>query len=312
MTVEAKKIKILEEVFSGLMRRYAERVPDVRKIVGRMEKAGMIRDSNDIENDHVAFRTMKVRHLGVRSLEKIFLHLGYEKKDHYSFPKKKLDAWWYSPPEDGFPRVFISELRVEDLAPEIAEIVRSYTDEVQADPVDALDLDNAGEIDGFLHGPLWRLPDIEDFNALQNSSEYASWVIYNRYYLNHFTIGVHDLPSPYDTVEKFNAFLKSFGIKLNDASGEIKTSNDGKLIQSSTVAAMIEAEFNDGNGNKTMKTIPGSYVEFAERLPLEKYETTDPAKLSRRHRRDGFDTGNADGIFESTFTEQTGKRAFSG
>ena len=65
-----------------------------------------------IENDHIAFRTMGVPHLGIASFEKIFLHYGYQKRDPYFFESKKLDAFWFSPPEPHFPRIFVSELRV--------------------------------------------------------------------------------------------------------------------------------------------------------------------------------------------------------
>ncbi len=41
-----------------------------------MIKEGVIKDAAEIENDHIAFRTMGVDHLGIKSLEKIFLHYG--------------------------------------------------------------------------------------------------------------------------------------------------------------------------------------------------------------------------------------------
>ncbi len=298
----------LNTVLSGLMRRYQERVPDVKKILTLMQEAGMINSMDDIENDHIAFRTMGVPQLGVASFEKIFLHLGYKKKAQYHFPAKRLDAWWYSPPLPQYPRIFVSELRVHELDPKFAKIIRSYTDEVTSDPVDALDLNDGAAIDKFLHRGLWRLPTLADFNALQTASEYASWVIYNRYYLNHFTISVHNLPREFQTIEKFNTFLKHHGVKLNDSAGERKISGDGKLIQSSSVAELVQGEFADGHGGIATKLIPGSYVEFAERLPLAEYEHLPAAQLKREHRRDGFEISNADKIFESTYTQQTAKR----
>ena len=103
----------LDKVLEGLMTRYKERVPDVAAIINAMIKEGVIKNGGEIENDHIAFRTIGVPFLGIQSLEKIFLHYGYEKKDHYFFPAKKLDAYWYAPPSPGYPRIFISELRVE-------------------------------------------------------------------------------------------------------------------------------------------------------------------------------------------------------
>jgi len=37
---------------------------------------------------------MGVPFLGIQSLEKIFLHYGFKRMDHYFFPAKKLDAFW--------------------------------------------------------------------------------------------------------------------------------------------------------------------------------------------------------------------------
>lgn len=291
----------LSEVLSGLMHRYMERVPDVKAIITAMIAEGIIPQAAAIENDHIAFRTMGVPRLGIRSLEKIFLHYGYTKKDSYRFPEKKLDAYWYAPPAPEYPRIFISELRVGDLSPEAQRIITSYTDEVKTDPVDALDLNNATAVDAFLHSGLWRIPTLSDYKKLSEESEYAAWVIYNRYYLNHFTISVHNLPEGYNTIAGFNAFLERKGFRLNDAGGKIKTSPDGGLLQSATVANMVDAVF---DGNETWR-IAGSYVEFAERKVLPQYAHLPAAEIRREHRREGFEAGNADKIFESTYSSQT-------
>lgn len=291
-------------VLRGLMRRYRDRVPDVNGVINAMITENLISEANDIENDHIAFRTMGVPQLGIQSLEKIFLHYGYQKMDYYFFPEKKLNAYWYAPPEPKYPRIFISELRVNDLSPEAQEIIKSYTNQVATDPVDTLNLEDASAVDAFLHSSLWSLPTLADYKALAVESEYAAWVIYNRYYLNHFTVSVHNLKEGYNTIEQFNGFLESKGFVLNDAGGKIKRSPDGALQQSSTVAEMIEAVFADGQTEK----ISGSYVEFAERRILDAYNDIAKSEITRSHRREGFEAANADKIFESTYSEQTDKR----
>ena len=303
MADQSDRLKTLDIVLDGLMRRYKERVPDVGVIINAMVAEGIIEKPEDIENDHIAFRTMGVPNLGVKSFEKIFAYYGYEKRDHYFFEGKKLDAWWYSPPRETDPRIFVSELRVGDLSEESQRIIRSYTDEVKSDPADSLDLDNGAEVDAFLHQPLWRTPTVTDYQALLHESEYAAWVIYNRYYLNHFTISVHNLPEGFQTVAEFNVFLEKNGIRLNTSGGKIKESPDGGLLQSSTVAEMIDATF---AGNEQLK-ISGSYVEFAERKVLPEFKDLPSQEIQRKHRRDGFEAGNADKIFESTYTTQTSK-----
>lgn len=294
------KMQTWQEVLNGLMRRYKERVPDVKGILHAMKEEGLIGSDDEIENDHIAFRTMGVPHLGIGSLEKLFLHYGYEKRDYYFFPEKKLNAWWYAPPAEHLPRIFISELRVDDLSEKAREIIHTYTDTVTADPVDGLNLDDATETDRFLHSSLWDRPTLAHYQQLAEESEYAAWVIFNRYYLNHYTLSVHQLKEGYNTVADFNGFLERHGFRLNNAGGKIKQSPDGLLLQSSTVAGQVEATF--AGGEKIM--IPGSYVEFAERRVLPAFRQLPPSEIGRVHRRDGFEAGNADKIFESTYAAQ--------
>jgi hypothetical protein len=294
------KTVILERVLDGLMGRYRERVPDVNAILEAMARKGLIKTPADIENDHIAFRSLGVPHLGIASLEKVFLHLGYTRRDPYFFPAKKLNAYWYAPPESHFPRIFLSELRVKELTEDAQEIIRNYTDRVQADPVDSLNLNEPSEIDHFLHTSAWPVPKLADYKSLAAESEYAAWAIYNRYYLNHFTISVQNLPAGYNTVAEFNQFLEAEGFRLNDSGGKIKVSPDGGLLQSSTVAQLVEAWFAGGERVE----IPGSYVEFAERKVLPQFQHLPVSQVRREHRREGFEAGNADKIFESTYKSQ--------
>ena len=302
------RLDTLAAVLDGLMQHYRAHVPDVGRIVAAMVRDGLIAREQDIENDHIAFRTMGVPNLGIASLERIFLHLGYVRRDLYNFPEKKVTAHWYAPPEERFPRIFISELRVPELSAEAQALIHSYTDIVTVDPVRTLDLDDADSVVAFLHAPLWRTPTWKDYTRLREESEFAAWVIFNRYYLNHFTVSVHNLPDGFNTVERFNAFLEAHGFTLNDSGGKTKVSRDGKLLQSSTVAALVPADFDDGSGGRDRHQIAGSYVEFAERRVLDEFASLPPGQIRREHRREGFEAANADRIFESTYTEQISRR----
>lgn len=293
-------VKDLSIVMNALMTMYSERVPDVKKIINDLIRENVIASEKEIRNDHIAFRTMGVPNLGIASLEKIFLHYGYERRDHYAFASKKLDAYWYAPPSEEFPRIFISELRVHELSKEAQDIIFSYTKEVAHDPVDNLDLDDAIAVGNFLHQPLWRIPSSTDYMKLLEESEYAAWVIYNRYYLNHYTISVHYLKEGYNQLHQFNEFLERNGIVLNDSGGKIKVSPDGLLLQSSTVAQVVQAVF----AGDEVHDIAGSYVEFAERKVLPEFAHLPERERKREHLREGFEANNADKIFESTFISQ--------
>jgi hypothetical protein len=293
--------KPLDIFLNMLFERYQQKVPAVKKITGAMIAQRMVASQQEIVNDHIAFRTLGLPRLGMQSFEKIFLHHGYTKRDYYYFEGKKLNAYWYAPPSEAYPRIFMSELVVNQLSPEAQQIIHQYTDSITADPVDALDLDNGQEIGEFFHQALWPLPTKNDYETLLAESEYAAWVIYNRYYLNHYTISVHALEKGNNTLAQFDDFVESLGIKLNTSGGKIKISEDKLLLQSSTVAEMQEATFAGGD---TM-SIAGSYVEFAERLVLPEFANLPANEINGTHRRDGFETNNADKIFESTYTGQT-------
>ncbi|HEY3384339.1 MAG TPA: DUF1338 domain-containing protein [Vicinamibacterales bacterium] len=302
------RLETLRAVLDGLMARYRLHVPDVGAILSAMLAEGMIATAADIENDHIAFRTMGLAPLGLASLEKVFLHYGYERRDRYDFPAKKVSAHWYAPPQDDLPRIFISELRVGELSADAQRIIRSYVGAVTRDPVEVLDLDSAEAVVGFLHAPLWQTPTWADYSRLRQESEFAAWVIYNRYYLNHFTISIHNLPAGWNTIDRFDRFLESHGFTLNDSGGRVKVSADGKLLQSSTVAAMVQAAFADGRGGLAPHEIPGSYVEFADRRLLDDFAHLPADQIRREHRREGFEAASADRIFESTDTAQVRRR----
>ena len=130
----------LNIVLNDLFDHYSENVKDVRKITRELLARGVISSQKDIVNDHIAFRTLGVPHLGIRSFEKIFLAYGYKREDAYHFEGKKLDAYWYSPPAEGYPRIFVSELIVSALSESAQQTIHSYTSKITADPVDELDL----------------------------------------------------------------------------------------------------------------------------------------------------------------------------
>lgn len=228
-----------------------------------------------VTNDHIAFRTFNHPDIGLRALGHAFEKFDYEQADqHYEFEDKKLDASHWEHPDESYPKVFISELRVQQFSGEFQEIVSNLVEQVPDEMPNRWDFPCAGRP--------WEV-SYEDTERLREESEYAAWLAAWGFRANHFTVSVNDLDN-FDSIEQLNEFLKDNGIELNDSGGEVKGSEDVYLKQSSTVASNVERDFTDGTYE-----VPFCYYEFARR-----YETGDGELFQ------GFVADNADKIFEST------------
>ncbi|SDW82243.1 DUF1338 domain-containing protein [Marinobacter mobilis] len=232
------------------------------------------RQDGDIVNDHIALRTFNLDKVGLGRLAAHFLALGYHEGGEYHFEAKKLYARHYEHPDPTAPKVFISELLVDQCSPQLQTIVRGLVDQVPAEAVSASD---------FLYsGTHWQV-DYATYQQLLKESEYAAWVAAWGYRANHFTVNINRLTG-FDSVAAINAVLKAEGFAVNSAGGDIKGSPEDLLEQSSTMADRAEVVFSDRTA-----VIPSCFYEFAKRYPTANGELYG-----------GFVAASADKIFEST------------
>lgn len=281
---------LLTAVLSGYLAPYWERSPSAEVAIAEVE-AWL--PGSEVGFDHFAFRTYGIDSMGISSVAQWFLDIGYTDGGAFEFEKKKLRARWYKPPSPQLPRLFVSELKVEEMSPETQAIINKYAG---AGVPGSNALSRYGPATGFFGVTPWPIPTLEDYQTLAEESEYAAWVLVNGYALNHTTIAVHRLTGLEGGIEAVNQRLKEQGLRLSQEGGETKVSPDGLLLQSSTVADGVEITF-DGGENLI---VPGSYIEFAERLVLPEYAHLMAEEVEEWHRRDGFETASADKIFEST------------
>lgn len=228
----------------------------------------------NIENDHVAFRTFQDKKVGLSKMAQCFTSQGYESKGSYEFKEKKLYAEHFEHTDSAMPKIFISELLVDEFSDSLKDCVKSLVAQVPES-----DLEKS---DWCLLGRPWQI-SYSQYKTLLSESEYAAWMSAFGFRANHFTVLVNRLKN-FDEISSLNQFLKENGFKLNSSGGEIKGGKDVLLEQSSTLAAEIEVDFTDGP-----KIIPSCYYEFAKRYPQ-----ADGSLYQ------GFVAASADKIFEST------------
>jgi hypothetical protein len=235
----------------------------------------LIAEGETVLNDHIALRTFKHPRLGIDSLAKAFINLGYQVADQdYHFTEKKLYARHFAHPDANMPKIFISELLLDQVSPFVRDSINTIIESI---PQSIIDSETFA-----MSGRPWSISH-ELYSQLAKESEYAAWVASIGFRPNHFTVNINNLKK-YSDILVLNTFLKSKGFKLNAFGGEVKGTPEEFLEQSSTMASEIPAEFTEGIFN-----IPGCYYEFAKRYPQ-----------ADGNLYQGFIAKSADKIFEST------------
>lgn len=260
----------IDLLFHQLWADYSTRNPIAGQIHNLLESKG-----ETVENDHVALRTFNLDSIGIDKLARPFTQLGYEEKGEYDFPEKKLFAKHWEHPSGNYPRVFISELKVEEFSSDFQKIIEILAKQVSPQTIKSPEFP--------VCGVPWTPVDFDTYEFLRRESEYAAWMAVNGFRANHFTVSVNKLKQ-FKNLQELNSFLKENGFKLNAQGGEIKGTPADYLEQSSTLANVIKIELADGDYD-----LPGCYYEFALRHPMA------DGKLYS-----GFIAKSADKIFEST------------
>jgi hypothetical protein len=243
--------------------------PLAQKVYDLFEARG-----DKVLNDHIALRTFNHPRVSVDVIAAPFLASGYKYCGDYHFTEKKLYAKHYEHSDSSMPKIFISELKLEELSKDLQLTVASLVEQIPAGLEHTFDFSSMGRP--------WKVTK-SIYEKLMKESDYAAWVAAFGYRPNHFTVFINALKS-FTDIQALNIFLKENGVKLNSSGGEIKGTPAVYLEQSSTLANNIEVKFDDG-----VMTIPACYYEFARRYPLANGSLYQ-----------GFVAASADKIFEST------------
>jgi hypothetical protein len=295
------------QVFSAVralaLERYLARTPSAVRAVALLQGRGCA-----LYNDHVALRSFADPSCGsgLAFLEGLFLPFGYAPQDALQIPGLPLNARWYEPPAStGWPKVFISELRVAELPARAAQMVRAAVGEgylphsqlskAKGAALEALD---AAAIAQLMEEPPWRASFsaadeaalralVREEGAPASALEYTAWTLTHAHRWNHLTLLVNTFgrEAPVRSLAELNALLIGEGFHLNPAGGTdgfTQGSAAKKLEQSSTVADSGKHTFGCG----TERGVPTAFLELIERHAGFR----------------GFLGDNARGIFDSTST----------
>lgn len=267
----------IHEFLSKSWDRYSRLTPDAPRIHHLLEARG-----EKVLNDHMAYRTFNLPGMGRLELGTVFEEWGYKKiDDDLDFPEKKLKANYWIHPDSSLPKVFISELLVDQMSPDLQKWIHGFT---ASSP-----LKNRKPTASDFLEPSWNPVRLGDYETFYAESEYAAWTAAFGIQLNHFTVFVNSLKS-FSSLQELNAFLLDQGMKLNESGGIVKGTPEQLLEQSSTLARRIPWEFADDAEAQVM----GCYYEFARRYPIP----------GTQELFNGFIPKSADKIFESTFEKK--------
>ena len=259
------------EIFPKLWQGYTAQNPSAKKVYDLFTGEG-----ETVINDHIAFRTFGDKRINIEVLARIFESIGYVAKEEYEFKEKKLRAKHYENPRiKHAPKIFISELKLNQCSNFIQQTVNDALDKIDQAVFDSKDL--------IFKGTIWDNITYNTYHKLREESEYAAWLYVYGFRPNHFTLSINSLKK-YNTIEKVNQFLKDNGFILNTSRGEIKGSPEILLQESSIMAEIIEVDFLEGKYE-----IPACYYEFALRY-----------KDANGNLYNGFHAMSANKIFEST------------
>lgn len=254
--------------FDSLWQDYLHYAPSAERIHALLGRG------QAIVNDHIALRTFNTPSLGLAALEPLILGMGFALGDDYRFVAKKLRARHYIHPDPTVPKIFLSELLLEECSPALQARVQGLLEQMPAQAVQGPEF--------LASGRHWEVAHA-DYVALLEESEYAAWLAALGFRANHFTVSVNQLPG-FESVEAVNAALLEAGFALNRSGGLVKGGPEVLLAQSSTMADRVAMPFSDGTHE-----IPGCFYEFAWRYPMADGELYQ-----------GFVEASADKIFEST------------
>jgi hypothetical protein len=275
MKVTAKEIT--NALLTQLWKMYLDRVSYAREY-----QRLVIGKGGSVVNDHIAFRTFNThtgeQPEGIRAIKHIISCLEYVPVEKYNFKKKKLNAVHFEHPDPMFPKLFVSQLEVEELPEWAQQIIKNTVKEtpylLSDESIGLLaTLKKKGELPRVAGEMLvkdlaqyfrrpWNVPKKDDVLKVNDVSQYAAWVLLHGNAVNHFTAFVnYQNVSEWPDLESTCKGLAEAGIPMKET---LEGEKGSKLQQSATLAVKEEVEVKGEDGIEKMPWTY-AYYELAER-----------------------------------------------
>ncbi|MDF5738912.1 MULTISPECIES: DUF1338 domain-containing protein [unclassified Nostoc] len=299
------KPEIAFHLWKLLWQEYSTRVNHARTYQQMITAAG-----GTVANDHIAFRSLRLLvdspqgqvNLGIDYLGQLAEALGYVAAGEYNFAQTHLYARHYRHPQQeefNLPKLFISELIVDELPVNIAQLisktVSSISDELTL-PLTFLQKDGnietiAKQLQQVFTRP-WLPPQRSVVEEVNQVTQYGAWVLLHGYGVNHFTGYVNSQNTPeYPDIDTTATALANLGVPMK---AEIEGNVACGLRQTATQAVTEMVTVLDDNSGAEIQ-IPWTYAyyEIAQRY-LVQVESGEQILF------DAFLGNNAQQLFEMT------------
>lgn len=273
--------EITAQLLDSMWTQYVSRVSYAQKYVELVVEKG-----GKVVNDHIAFRTFNThtgeQPEGIRAIKHILNYLDYKPVATYDFKKKKLTAVHFEHPDEMFPKIFVSQLEVDQLPDWAQQIIHDAvvdTPYILSDnSIELLGhLKKDGQIPKLAADALvedltqyfrrpWHVPKKEDVLQLNDVSQYAAWTLLHGNSVNHFTafINYQDVKE-WPDLETTCKAMEAAGVPMKEA---IEGEKGSKLKQSATQAVKEDVEVTGEDGPE-MICWTYAYYELAERGFIE-------------------------------------------
>jgi hypothetical protein len=299
------KPEIVVNLWKLLWQEYSARVNHARTYQQMITAAG-----GTVANDHIAFRSLRLLvdtpqgkvNLGIDYLAQLAEALGYLAAGEYTFGQTHLYARHYCHPQQeefNLPKLFISELIVDELPANIAQLiiktVSSIPNELTS-PLTLLQKDAnietiAKQLQQIFTRP-WQPPRRSVVEQVNQVTQYGAWVLLHGYAVNHFTGYVNGQNTPeYPDIDTTADGLANLGVPMK---AEIEGNVACGLRQTATQAVTEMLTVLDDNSGAEIQ-IPWTYAyyEIAQRYLVE-------VESGKQVLFDAFLGSNAQELFEMT------------